>query len=108
MAQPPIDKIRMGNLSAAIWQNLDAQEQPFFTCTFSRSYTDAEGTWHDSPTFGRGDLLRLSKLADQAHSRIEELIKQEREAVRSTSETTAEESPNASAATVQRNRAAQR
>lgn len=78
MAQPPIDKIRMGNLSATIWRNLDAQEQPFYVCTFSRSYTDAEGNWHDAPTFGRGDLLRLAKLSDQAHSRIESLIQESR------------------------------
>ncbi|MEM1356257.1 MAG: hypothetical protein AAGH88_15385 [Planctomycetota bacterium] len=78
MAQPPVDKIRMGNLSAAIWQNRDAQEQPFYVCTFSRSYTDTEGNWHESSSFGRGDLLRLSRLADQAHSRIESLIQEGR------------------------------
>lgn len=74
MAQPPIDKLRIGNLTAAIWQNQDAQDQPFFVCTFSRSYTDADGNWQESASFGRGDLLRLAKLADQAHSRIESLI----------------------------------
>lgn len=78
MAQPPIDKIRIGNLTATIWQNFDAQGQPFYVCTFSRSYTDAEGNWHDAPTFGRGDLLRLAKLSYQADSRIESLVQENR------------------------------
>ncbi|CAN0597569.1 unnamed protein product, partial [Laminaria digitata] len=78
MAQPPIDQIRMGNLSVAIWRNLDAQENPFYICTFSRSYTDSEGNWQEACSFGRGDLLRLAKLADQAHSRVESLIQEGR------------------------------
>ena len=78
MAQPPINKIKMGNLTATIWQNLDTREQPFYICTFSRSYTDAEGNWQEANSFSRSDLLSLAKLADQAHTRIEALIQQNR------------------------------
>lgn len=84
MAQPPVDKLRLGNLTATIWRNLDKQSNPFFTCTLTRSYTDDEGNWHESPTFGRGDLLKVAKLADQAHSRIEGLIQEEKDNERGT------------------------
>ncbi len=79
MAQPPIRKLRIGNLSAAVWQNTDAQSNPFYTCTFARSYTDDEGNWHETQSFGRADLLKLAKLADQAHTCIEELVHDQRE-----------------------------
>lgn len=93
MAQPPIDKLRLGNLSAAIWRNLDKQSNPFYTCTISRSYTDDEGNWHETPTFGRGDLLRVAKLADQAHSRIESLIQEDRQAASQDTDTKAASTP---------------
>ncbi|MEM9419143.1 MAG: hypothetical protein AAGA25_08870 [Planctomycetota bacterium] len=80
MAQPPIDKLRSGNLTATIWLNFDTQSNPFFSCALERSYTDKDGNWHQTTKFGRTDLLRVAKLADQAHSRIEELIEQAKKA----------------------------
>jgi len=80
MAQPPIDKLRSGNLTATIWLNFDAKSNPFFSCTLARSYTDQDENWHETTSFGRSDLLRVAKLADQAHSRIEELVQQAKNA----------------------------
>ena len=37
--------------------------------TFERSYHDGEA-WRSSNSFGRDDLLKLAKVADQAHSWI--------------------------------------
>ncbi|MGE3309801.1 MAG: hypothetical protein AB7O66_07515, partial [Limisphaerales bacterium] len=40
-----------------------------YNVTFSRSYRDAEH-WRSSDSFGRDDLLVVSKLADHAHTWI--------------------------------------
>ena len=38
-----------------------------------RSYKDAEGTWKSADSFDGSDLLLPAKLADLAHTEIEEL-----------------------------------
>ena len=40
-----------------------------FNVTFERSYKDGE-EWKTTNSFGRDDLLKLAKLADEAHSWI--------------------------------------
>ena len=40
-----------------------------FNVTFERSYKDGE-EWRTTNSFGRDDLLKLAKLADEAHSWI--------------------------------------
>ena len=48
------------------WANR-THESVIFNVTFERSYKDGD-TWKTSNSFGRDDLLKLAKLADQAHS----------------------------------------
>ena len=79
MSQPPINNIRIGAMSAAIWANQGAEDKPFYTCTITRAYTDHDGKWHESSSFGRADLLAVAKLADQAHSHIEGLVQADRQ-----------------------------
>ena len=77
--QRPHDEVRIGAVKAAIWQN-QAGDRIRYNVTFSRIYRDAEGQWKTTQSFGRGDLLVLAKVADQAHSRIVDLQRTEDEA----------------------------
>ena len=67
----PVERLRIGRLSASIWENQGANgESKFYTVTIDRRYRDGEGTWKTGRSFGRDDLLGVAKLADQAHTRI--------------------------------------
>lgn len=64
----PVHKLRIGLIKAAIWANV-TREGIIFNVTFERSYHDGEA-WKSSNSFGRDDLLKLAKVADEAHSWI--------------------------------------
>jgi len=68
----PIDKVRIGNVTASIWRNA-SEKGDFYTTTFERSYKDESGAMKNSQSFPRGDLLELAKAADKAHDKILEL-----------------------------------
>ena len=63
----PVKTLRLGRIKAAIWEN-GADQRTFYNVTFARTYMDEDKKFHDSDSFGRDDLLLLSKLADQAHT----------------------------------------
>ena len=66
---PPAMKIRVGLITASIWQN-ETEKGTFHNVTFDRRYKDAEGNWHSSSSYNADDLLALAKAADLAHSEI--------------------------------------
>lgn len=70
---PPIHRIRIGNIAAAIFENRTEEGPPFFNAQFQRGYRTTEG-WRNTRSFGRDDLLALAKLADQTHSWIQEQL----------------------------------
>jgi hypothetical protein len=61
----PFHRIRMRNVSAAIWQNR-SERGPWYSVTFSRSYRDAQNNWHTSESFGGPDLPILAEVARAA------------------------------------------
>ena len=65
----PVKTLRLGRIKAAVWEN-SAEQRTFFNVTFARTYMDEAKQFHDTDSFGRDDLLLLSKLADQAHTFI--------------------------------------
>ena len=76
--QKPIDEVRIGRGKATIWKNgtedaprssRDAPAYVAYNVTFSRLYKDGD-QWKSTQSFGRNDLLTLSKVADLAHTRI--------------------------------------
>lgn len=71
-ANPPVAKLRIGLITASIWERI-LPDGTFYSASFERRYRDKEGQWHTSHSFNTEELLALSKLADQAHSRILEL-----------------------------------
>lgn len=65
----PVKTLRLGRIKAAVWEN-SADQRTFYNVTFARTYMDEEKKFHDSDSFGRDDLLLLSKIADHAHTFI--------------------------------------
>lgn len=68
MNAKPHHEIRLGSIKAAIWRN-ESDTGARFNVKLSRIYKDGD-TWKSTDSFGRDDLLTVSKVADQAHSWI--------------------------------------
>ena len=64
----PVHEIRIGLVKAVIWAN-PTTEGVRHNVTFVRSYREGND-WHTTTSLGRDDLLKLSKVADEAHSWI--------------------------------------
>jgi hypothetical protein len=71
--KPPVAKLRIGLLNASIWERTTDKGTTFHSVSFERRYRDADGNWQSTYSFDTSDLLALSKLADQAHSKILEI-----------------------------------
>jgi len=65
----PVHEVRLGRIRAAIWAN-ETQNGTRHNVTVLRLYTDGDGNWRDSASFGRDDLPLLAKVADRAHTWI--------------------------------------
>lgn len=63
----PVQTLRLGRIKASIWENT-SEQRTFYNVKFSRLYVDEQKKFHDSDSFGRDDLLLVSKLADLAHT----------------------------------------
>jgi hypothetical protein len=68
-AKPPVAKLRIGLLTASIWERT-TDNGTFHSVTFERRYRDAKGEWHSTQGFDKSNLLTLAKLADQADTEI--------------------------------------
>jgi len=64
--QKPVHEVRIGFIKSAVWKN-ETEAGVRYNVTFSRLYKDGDD-WKSTDSFGRDDLLLLSKVADQAHS----------------------------------------
>jgi hypothetical protein len=73
----PADEIRIGSVKAAIWKN-EGDNGAYFSVSFQRLYRTGDGQWHSTMGFGQADLLVLAKVADAAHTRLQELIAADR------------------------------
>jgi len=58
MTKQPVQKFREGAVQVAVWQN-EGHNGDFYSLTFQRSYTDAEGTWHNATSFPLSALSAL-------------------------------------------------
>jgi len=66
--QKPVHKIRYGNIEAAIWAN-ETDNGTVYRVSVTRHYLDGDH-WKQTGTFGKEDLLTLSKAANEAHTWI--------------------------------------
>lgn len=69
---PPAKIIRDGDLKASIWKN-ENDKGSFFSTTLAKTYTADNGSVRDTTSFSSNDLLRLSELARQAYSQVNQL-----------------------------------
>ncbi|MEZ6061097.1 MAG: hypothetical protein R3C19_12095 [Planctomycetaceae bacterium] len=65
----PVHRIRIGRISAAVFENATRDGQTFFNVQFDRAYREGDD-WKHTKSFGRDDLLVLAKVCDQTHSWI--------------------------------------
>ena len=61
MSNTPAHKIRLGLITATIWQN-----DSFHSVDLARSYKNADGQWQSTTSFAQSDLLNLAKCAERA------------------------------------------
>ena len=71
----PQHEVRLGAIKAAVWRN-ETETGARFNVKLSRIYKDGD-TWKSTDSFGRDDLLLVSKVADQAHSWIHQQEQEE-------------------------------
>lgn len=68
--QTPIHEVRLGRIKAAVWKN-ETEGGVRYNVTFTRLYKEKDDKdWKFTDSFGRDDLLLVSKVADKAHSWI--------------------------------------
>jgi hypothetical protein len=65
MTKPPAQKLRLGLITATIWDN-----DGFYSVDLARSYKDSQGQWQATASYGHADLLNLSKLTQRAENWI--------------------------------------
>jgi hypothetical protein len=68
-AKPPVAKVRVGLISASIWER-GSEQGTFYAVTFERRYRDKDGNFNSSHSYDAPDLLVLAKVADLAHTKI--------------------------------------
>jgi hypothetical protein len=61
----PVHRIRIRNVSGAIWQNSRQDGTTYLTFTVSRTYRDEQQNWHSSGSFGAPDGFLLAEVARQ-------------------------------------------
>ncbi len=76
-ANPPVAKVRVGLVTAAIWEKA-TDNGTFYNVTFERRYKDKDGNWHSTQSYDAYDLLNLAKAADLAHTQILEAMEDDR------------------------------
>ncbi|HEX5544972.1 MAG TPA: hypothetical protein VFX10_05695 [Nitrospira sp.] len=76
-ANPPAAKVRVGLITAAIWEKA-TENGTFYNVTFERRYKDSEGNWKSTSSYDAYDLLNLAKAADLAHTKILEAQEDDR------------------------------
>lgn len=65
MANQPAKKLRLGLITATIWEN-----NGFYSVDLSRSYRDDAGEWKNTNSFHHSDLLNVSKCVERAETWI--------------------------------------
>lgn len=68
----PVKTIADGRLKAAIWRN-ESEKGPFYSVTFTRSYRDADGNWHDTDSFSGTDIVLVGRLASLTYGAVSDL-----------------------------------
>ncbi|HEY4364928.1 MAG TPA: hypothetical protein VGN17_28445 [Bryobacteraceae bacterium] len=74
----PVEEVRIGAIKAAIWRN-EGDGGARYNVTFQRLYRAEGGPWQSTHSFGGADLLLLAKVADATHTRVLQLVEEDRQ-----------------------------
>lgn len=66
----PTETLRDDSLKASIWSN-PSDNSVRYNVELVRSYTDAQGKWHDSRSLSGSELLRGARLLERAYDRVQ-------------------------------------
>jgi hypothetical protein len=66
MTKQPVQRFKQGLVQVAVWQN-ESRNGEFYSLTFQRSYTDAEGIWHNATSFPLSALYDLAAATVRAY-----------------------------------------
>lgn len=58
----PVHKVRLGNISASIWENTADDGKLNYRATLTKSYRDFRGLWQETSSFRSDDLVILGTL----------------------------------------------
>ncbi|MEM6504052.1 MAG: hypothetical protein AAF711_01150 [Planctomycetota bacterium] len=86
-SQAPIQNLRDGPITAAIWRNEREEGLPYYAVTLSRSYRDEDGQWREARSFIGLDVLAAGKLLENAYERIRHFRDQDRRRQRAIAQT---------------------
>ncbi len=75
---PPIAKVRHGNIHASIWKNYSPKGHPWYSTTVERTYKGQNGQWKPTHSFGRDELLIVAQVVTEAYEVIQSLQAQDR------------------------------
>lgn len=62
----PVQRFRVKNVKAAVWENQARGGGTFYSVTYARSYRDEQGNWHDTNSFGEVESYLLQEVAGRA------------------------------------------
>lgn len=69
----PVERIRRGAFSAAIWANKADSGRTFYSASFNKAYLDSDQQWRNLQSYNLADLPALAVLIDETYRRICEL-----------------------------------
>jgi len=81
----PAAKVTIFPISAAIWRD-EVNDKVYYRTTISKLYKNADGGYSTTGTLDPLDLLVVAKVADAAHTEIEKLKSEDRQARKSVDE----------------------
>ena len=81
----PAARVTIFPITASIWRD-EVNDKVYYRTTMSKNYKNAEGGFSSTPTYDPLDLLVVAKVADAAHTEIEKLKAQDRQARKSVDE----------------------
>ena len=81
----PAFKATFFPISAAIWRD-EVNDKVYYRTSISKYYKNADGGLSSTQTFDPLDLLLVAKVADAAHTEIEKLKSEDRQARKSVDE----------------------
>lgn len=71
MANTPVQKFRIGNVTASVWENEGTRDgSVFHTVTLQRSFRNGDGEYQNSDSLNSGDLLNAAKVLERAEAWI--------------------------------------